>query len=104
MRRIHAGRVLSKDRTKTLLKECAAGKCTGLLQEAANQAEPSLSKWLIASITEGASFDRMATRWELGEAEAIPCSRNSFYAYRRLTLAILDNMLMGKEAGQDGKL
>ena len=31
-------------------------------------------------------------------------NRNSFYAYRKFTLAILDNMLAGKEVGQDTRL
>ena len=46
----------------------------------------------------------MEIKWELGEAEIMPCSRNSFYAYRKFTLAILNDMLAGKEAGQDGQL
>lgn len=95
---------LTKERAKTLLKECMAGKHTELVQEAAQQAEPGISKWIISSIAEGKSLHDMEVKWELGEAEIMPCCRNSFYAYRKLTLAILDKMLAGKDVVQDGKL
>ncbi len=62
------------------------------------------AKALLNECREGKSFDRMAVKWELGEAEMMPCCRNSFYAYRKFTLAILDDMLAGKEVGQDGQL
>ena len=95
---------LTKEKAKMLLKECRAGKHADILQEAAQQAEPCIAKWIISSIVEGKSLHDMAVKWELGEAEIMPCSRNSFYAYRKLTLAILDNMLSGKETGEHGQL
>lgn len=91
----YAGYGLTIDRAKTLLKECRAGKHTEKLQEAANQAEPYIAKWIISSIMEGKSFHDMEIKWELGEAEIMPCCRNSFYAYRKLTLAVLNDMLSG---------
>ena len=75
-----------------------------LVQKAAEQAEPRIAEWIVSSIMEGKSFDRMAVKWELGEAEMMPCCRNSFYAYRKFTLAILDDMLSGKEEGKHGQL
>ncbi|MEY8519180.1 hypothetical protein AALC25_20275 [Lachnospiraceae bacterium 29-84] len=95
---------LEKNRAKILLKECRAGEHAGLLQAAARQAEPDIAEWIILSIMEGKSLHDMEIRWELGEAEIMPCSRNSFYAYRKLTLAILDHMLAGEGAMQDGRL
>lgn len=95
---------LKAERAKELLKECRAGEHAALLQEAAQLAEPDIAKWIITSITEGKSLHDMAVKWELGEAEIMPCCRNSFYAYRKLTLAILYNMLAGKEAVQDGRV
>lgn len=89
---------LTKERAKALLKECMAGKHTELVQEAASRAEPDISKWIILSIVDGKSLHDMEIKWELGEAEIMPCSRNSFYAYRKLTLVILDRMLSGKDA------
>lgn len=100
----YAGYGLGKNRAKVLLKECRAGKHTELLHEAARQAEPDISEWVILSIIDGKSLHDMEIKWELGEAEIMPCSRNSFYAYRKLTLVILDRMLSGKDAVQDGKL
>lgn len=93
-----AGYGLTRDRVKLLLHECREGKHTDLLRTAARQAEPRIAEWLVASITEGKSFDRMAIRWELGEEGMMPCCRNTFYSYRKLTLAILDRMLQGKDA------
>lgn len=94
----YAGYGLTRDRAKLLLQECRAGKHTDLLRAAAQQAEPRIAKWIIASVAEGKSLHDMEIKWELGEAEIMPCGRNSFYAYRKYTLVILDRMLQEKEA------
>ena len=104
MQESYAGYGLTAGRAKALLNECREGKYVDLVQEAARHAEPSIAKWIVLSITEGKSLHDMEIKWELGEAEIMPCCRNSFYAYRKFTLAILDNMLAGKEVGQDGEL
>lgn len=98
VRESYAGYGLTRERADTLLKECRAGKHTELVQEAAKQAEPRIAKWIISSIADGKSLHDMEIKWELGEAEIMPCCRNSFYAYRKYTLAILDRMLQEKEA------
>ncbi len=95
---------LSNERAKTLLKECMAGKHADLVRAAAQQAGPGIAEWLLLSIMEGKTLHDMQIKWELGEADKMPCCRNSFYAYRKLTLAILDNMLAGKGTVQDGQL
>lgn len=100
----YAGYGMTADRAKALLKECREGKHTELVRTAAQQAAPGIERWLTASIIEGESFDRMAVKWELGEAEVMPCCRNSFYDYRKLTLAILDRMLPEKGEVRDGQL
>ena len=92
----YAGYGLGKKRAKALLKECRTGKHANLLRVAAEQAEPNIAKWVILSVAEGKSLHDMEVKWQLGEAEVMPCSRNSFYAYRKLTLVILDRMLQGK--------
>lgn len=97
IRESYAGYGLTMERAKILLKECRMGAHAELVQEAARQAEPDISKWIISSITDGKSLHDMEVKWELGKAEIMPCSRNSFYAYRKLTLVILDKMLQGKE-------
>lgn len=94
----YAGYGLTRDRAKFLLQECRAGKYTDLLCVAAQQTEPRIAKWIIASIAEGKSLRDMEIKWELGEAEIMPCCRNSFYSYRKYTLALLDRMLRGKDA------
>lgn len=94
----YAGYGLTRDRAEVLLKECRAGKHAALLQTAAGQAEPRIAKWIIESIAVGKSLHDMEIKWELGEAEIMPCGRNSFYSYRKHTLALLDRMLQGKDA------
>lgn len=94
----YAGYGLTRGRVKSLLQECRAGKHTELVRQAAQQAEPRVAKWIIASIAEGKSLHDMEIKWELGETEIMPCCRNSFYSYRKLTLSILDKMLRGKDA------
>ena len=96
MIRNYARKGMTAGREKALREECRAGNHTELVQAAAQYAAPDVAKWIVESIMEGKSFDRMAVKWELGEAEVMPCSRNSFYAYRKLTLVILDRMLQGK--------
>ena len=88
---------LTKDRAKRLLEKCRAGEHAALLQTAARQAKPDIAKWIVLSIMEGKSLHDMEIKWELGQEEIMPCCRNSFYAYRKLTLVILNNMLEGKE-------
>ena len=97
VRESYAGYGLTEDRAKILLKECRAGKHAELAQEAAKRAEPNIAKWIILSVIEGKSLHDMEIEWELGEAEIMPCCRNSFYSYRKLTLAILDRMIEGKD-------
>lgn len=104
VRESYAGYGLTRERAKALLKECRAGEHADTLLAAAQEAEPDIAKWIVLSIVEGKSLHDMAVRWELGEAEVMPCCRNSFYAYRKFTLAILDNMLSGKETGEYGQL
>lgn len=98
MKRNYAGYGIERAVAKRLIEECKAGRHAELLHEAARHAAPGLEKWIILSIMEGKSFDRMAVRWELGETEKMPCCRNSFYTYRKFTIAILYRMLSGKEA------
>lgn len=98
IRESYAGYGLTRNRAEVLLKECRTGKHADLLLAAAQQAEPRIAKWIISSIAEGKSLHDMEIKWELGETEIMPCCRNSFYAYRKYTLAILDRMLQGKDA------
>ena len=100
MMRDYAGYGMTADKAKELLAECMAGKHAELVRLAAQKAAPGIAEWIVSSIMEGKSFDRMAVKWELGEAEMMPCCRNSFYAYRKFALAILDDMLSGKEEGR----
>ncbi len=103
-RESYAGYGLTRARANELLKECRVGKHTDMLRAAVQQAEPCVAKWILPSIRDGRSLHDMEIEWELGRAEIMPCCRNSFYAYRKLALAILDNMLKGKEAARDGQL
>ena len=104
MMRDYAGYGMTADKAKELLAECMAGKHAELVRLAAQKAAPGIAEWIVSSIMEGKSFDRMAVKWELGEAEMMPCCRNSFYAYRKITMAILNDMLAGKGKVQDGEL
>ena len=88
---------LTRERANVLLKECRSGEHIELVKKAARQAEPDITKWIISSIVDGKSLHDMEVKWELGEAEIMPCSRNCFYAYRKLTLVILDSMLQEKD-------
>lgn len=100
----YAGYGLTRERANVLLKECRAGEHADILKAAADQAKPDIAKWIISSIVERKSFHDMEIKWELGETEIMPCCRNSFYAYRKLTLVVLDRMLSGKDTVIHGRL
>lgn len=93
MRKSYADYGMTDSRAKELLKECHAGKYSAQVRSAAHTAAPQIEKYILLSITKKRSYEGI----EWLDGHRIPCGRTDFYGYRRHTLAILNNMLMGKE-------
>lgn len=94
MRKSYVDYGLTDRRAKELLEECHAGKCSAQVRRAAYRACPIAAEHIILSIMQNKSYDILEFDLKLGR---VPVGRSDFYWYRRHTLAILNNMLAGKE-------
>ncbi len=97
MRKSYADYGMTDEKVKGLLRECRSGKHGVQVRTAAYKANPLIAEHIILSIMENKSYDALEIKMDLGEMERIPFSRNDFYGYRRYALAILNDMLAGKE-------
>ncbi len=97
MRRSYADYGMADERVKGLLRECRAGKHGAQVRTAAYKVCPIAAEHIILSIMEKKSYDALEIKMDLGEMERIPFGKTDFYGYRRYTLAVLNDMLAGKE-------
>lgn len=94
MRKSYADYGMTGRRAKELLKECHAGKHGAQVRSAAYRACPVAAEHIILSIMQNKAYDILEFDIRLGR---FPVGRSDFYGFRRHTLAILNNMLAGKE-------
>ena len=94
MRKSYADYGLTNRRAKEILEECHAGKYSTQVRTAAYKACPIAAEHIILSVIQNKSYDILEFDLKLGR---ISVGRSDFYGYRRYTLAILNNMLAGKE-------
>lgn len=76
-------------------------KYDDLVESAALKTGKDVSEYILMSVRENMSFDRMRIKWELRDIEQIPCSRTSFYAKRRLFFHYLDEALRVLDAERE---
>ncbi len=88
---------ISKERYRELKQMCRSGKYDALVRQAAHTAAPDIEEYIYMSVTKNMSYRALEVKWELGEMPRMPYNHNDFYGYRRYTLAVLNNMLAGKE-------
>ena len=88
---------LSENRLQELQAGCRSGKYPSETLAAACVGFEFVGPWVLLSVREGKSFDRMQISWDLGKAEGPAVSRSSFYRFRRRFFANLDREL--KERG-----
>lgn len=81
---------ISRSRQKALGEFCRERANLGTVKEAARKADAVLADWLVTSITEKKSFEKVEYTAKLGR---IPCGRTNFYAYKRLLYHLLDEKL-----------
>ena len=58
-----------------------------------------IERWILLSVRQGKSFDRLQILWELGEMERPAVSRSGFYRFRQRLFTNLDKEL--KERGAE---
>lgn len=82
------GNSLASTTEKMAIKNAQIKKKIDIIEQAAYEADPEISKWILYAVTtEGATFDYLYL------ARGIPCSRNTFYDRRRKFYYILDKKL-----------
>ena len=81
---------IGKERYKELRSVCRLGEYISLVRSAAYRADKEIAEFIILSVTQNRSFDRMEFNEKLGR---IPCGRTDFYAIRRRFYYLLDTEL-----------
>ena len=76
-------------------------KYDDLVESAALKTGKDVSEYILMSVRENMSFDRMRIKWELRYVERIPCSGTSFYAKRRIFFHYLDEALRVLDAERE---
>lgn len=78
---------LTKTRVKEILEYCRALSDDSILKEAAEKANPLLAVYLVESIKDRMSYDKLYKKYY------VPIWRGDFYGYRRLTISLLDDVV-----------
>ena len=98
-RRSYSEYGITKQRLAELKRGCRAGIYPPEILTAACAGIERISPWILLSVRQGKSFDRLQILWELGEMERPAVSRSGFYRFRRRFFANLDRVL--KERGTE---
>lgn len=94
MRKSYADYGLTEKRVKELFKDCRMGKHAALVRKAAYQVDPLTAEHIILSIMQNKAYDLLEFHTKFGR---VPCGRTNFYGIRRQTIALLNDMLTGKQ-------
>lgn len=90
---------IGKQRLEELQSGCRTGAYSPEILTAACKEFEFIEFWILLSVGQDKSFDRMQILWELGEIERPAVSRSGFYRFRRRFFANLDKEL--KESGAE---
>lgn len=88
---------ITEQRLAELQNGCRTGAYSPEILTAACKEFEFIEFWILLSVRQDKSFDRMQILWELGEMERPAVSRSGFYRFRRRFFANLDKEL--KERG-----
>ena len=68
------------------IMRAALSNCCELVENAAQETDPELTKWLLAGVTEGRNYENLQTTM------GIPCSRDTYYdRYRKFFWVLSKN-------------
>lgn len=84
---------IEQQRLEELQSGCRTGIYPSEILKAACKEFEFIELWILLSVRQGKSFDRLQILWELGEMERPAVSRSSFYRFRRRFFANLDKAL-----------
>lgn len=84
---------IGKQRLAELQNGCRTGAYSPEILTAACKEFEFIEFWILLSVKQDKSFDRMQILWELGEMERPAVSRSGFYRFRRRFFANLDRAL-----------
>lgn len=84
---------LTEERCRELAALVCSGKYADIVTSAACAASDTLAPWLVKSVVERLSYDKLERMWDLGKIERAPVGRSDFYAYRRKFYYNLDVIL-----------
>ena len=78
---------LTDARVKEIMQYCRTSTDSKIIEQAAEKANPSLAVYLVESLKDRMSYDKLYKKY------FIPLGCADFYAYRRLTISLLDNVV-----------
>lgn len=78
---------ISRERYRELKSVCRLKEYTALVRSVAHTTDEEIAEFIILSVTQNRSFDRLEFDRKLGR---IPCGRTDFYAIRRRFYYLLD--------------
>lgn len=76
-----------KNYRKKIYKMCQSGRYDHVVRKLAYQTCPEIAEYLIKSVTQNKSYDRLEFDWKLGR---ICVCKSDFYGYRRRLYYLLD--------------
>lgn len=82
---------LTDARVKEIMEYCRTAEDSIIIEQAAEKANPSLATYLVESLKDKMSYDKLYKKYW------VPLCRGDFYAYRRLTISLIDRSLLSKE-------
>ncbi len=100
-RRSYAEYGIEGQRLEELQSGCRTGIYPPEILKAACGGLETISPWILLSVRQGKSFDRLQILWELGEMERPAVSRSGFYRFRRRFFANLDKELKERNAAHE---
>ena len=89
---------IERQRLEELQNGCRTGLYPPEILKAACKEFEFIELWILLSVRQGKSFDRLQILWELGEMERPAVSRSGFYRFRRRVFSILDKELIERGA------
>lgn len=84
---------INRERFHELTAMCKRKEYAAVARSAAYAAAPDIVEYILMSVTQNKSYDRLEIEWELGEIERMACSRTDFYGYKRLFYHYFDEAL-----------
>lgn len=84
---------ISEERYRNLTEYIQSGRYTSVVRQAAHTANKDIAEYILLSVTENLSYDKLQKRWELKKIKRMAYCRTDFYGIRRYFFNIFDKEL-----------